>query len=203
VDTTQELFTDDNVSVDGGAHILTNQFGTLDFSPNFGKRTNVKLNYIDPKTHQEVTLSLKGPGTGQVLLDEGDTEIDGDESAELLVTGTTLKSQLKITSDGAAEFGQIDVTSVIGKVDFGIVDKPGNVALSGGAKTVVFGDISSESRLTIGTTASGSGTPVSIKLGRVADLSIESSHLIKSLQAIDWRDTTGADDSITAPACRH
>jgi peptidyl-prolyl cis-trans isomerase A (cyclophilin A) len=199
--TTQELFTDDNVAVDGGVHVLTNQFGTIDLSSSgFGKRTNVKLTYLDPVTAKLVTLSLKGPGTGQVTLDEGDEAL-GDEQAELLVTGTTTKSQIKLAATGDLAFSQIDVPSFVGKIDFGILDKTGNIALSGGAKTVIFGDVDGESRLTIGTpTSLPPASPVSIKFGRVTDLTVESSQAIKSLQAIEWRDTEGADDSILAPS---
>jgi hypothetical protein len=75
------------------------------------------------------------------------------------------------------------------------------VALSGGAKTVIFGDVVGESRLTIGTpTSLPPASPISIKLGRVTDFVIESAQSIKSLQAIEWRDTKGADDTVTMPS---
>jgi peptidyl-prolyl cis-trans isomerase A (cyclophilin A) len=210
--TTQELFTDDNVAIDGGVHVLTNQFGTIDLSSaGLGKRTNAKLTYFQPGTTNLVTLSLKGPGTGQVTLDEGLLPDTTDDRAELLFTKTTMSSLAKIASGTAnfhPAFSQIDATDAIGKLSFDMVDQPGDVALSSGAKTVTFGNVNlgslpGESRLTIGSPLVP--RPVSIRLGQVEDLSIDCSQPISSLIAIEWKDVTtpsdvpaGADDSIIA-----
>jgi hypothetical protein len=130
-------------------------------------------------------------------VNEGE-EAEGDEQAKLLLSGTTFASQLKLSANGAATLSQVDITNAIGKVDFRVVSDLGDVSLAGGAKNLTFADVSGDSRLTIG--APDSSQSVSIKLGRVADLIIESSQAIKSLQAIDWRDTTGANDTIAAPS---
>jgi peptidyl-prolyl cis-trans isomerase A (cyclophilin A) len=194
--TTQELFTDDNFAVDGVVHVLTNQFGTIDLtSEGFGKRTNVKLNYTLPGSDKLNTLSLKGPGTGQVTFIEGDSDVTTDDTVELLVTGTTFASLLKATTvqGGEVKFSQIDITDSVGTVDFGIVDRPGNVSISAGAKSVIFGDISDDSHMTIG--APISQLPVSIRLGSVSDFSLEATQPIKLLKAVQWLDVTDPSDN--------
>jgi cyclophilin family peptidyl-prolyl cis-trans isomerase len=217
----QQLFTDDEVAVDGGAHVLTNGFGTLDFSQfGLGKRNDVTLKYLDPQTGKMVELSMKGPGRGSVTLNKGDDEITTDDQAELLIKGTNAKSQLKIVdpdADGngktmeladSVTFLSVEVTDFIGLLDFSIVDEIGNVALSGGAKTVIFGNFNEtpgDTRLTIG--GSPNLQPVTIKLGNVKDLSIDSTQRIKSITALSWLDArdpdntlNGVNDRINAPS---
>jgi hypothetical protein len=204
--TSQELFTDDNYAVDGGVHVLTNQFGTIDLSSaGFGKRTNVKLNYTLPGSDKLNTLSLKGPGTGQVTLIEGDSDVTTDDTAELFVSGTSFASRLKAATvrGGSVDFSQIDITDSVGTIDFGIVDRTGNVSISAGAKSVIFGDLSGDSHMIIG--APIDQLPVSIQLGSVTDFSLESTQPIKLLKAVEWRDVTdpsdnpaGVDDVISA-----
>lgn len=208
--TPEQLFTDDDVAVDGGVHLLTNQFGTIDFSTNgFGKRTNATLEYLDPQTGKLVSLSMKGNGNGLVMLDKRKADITTDDQAELFISGTNSRSQLKIdAADDAVTFSNVEIANFMGLVDLTNVHRLGSVALSGGAKTVIFGDfneIPGDTRLTIGTPLTNE--QVTIKLGRVRDLTIESNQAIKSIQAIDWHDTLnpdnsilGSDDKISAPS---
>jgi cyclophilin family peptidyl-prolyl cis-trans isomerase len=206
--TSQQLFTDDDVAVDGGTHVLTNSFGTLDFG-GFGKRTDVELKYKDPVTNQPVTLSLKGPGIGEVTLDEG-SSASGDEKAELLIRGTTQKSQFIVGLDqkGKVAFSQVEVNDFMKLVDLTNVDKLGNVSLSSGAEKVILGDFIDDqidTHLTIGKPPKAQ--PISISLGIVNDFSIESLQPIKLLQAVEWHDKAdpdtvigGVNDSIKTPS---
>jgi cyclophilin family peptidyl-prolyl cis-trans isomerase len=206
--TPQQLFTDDDVAADGGVHVLTNSFGTLDFG-GFGKRTDVELKYKDPVTAQPVTLSLKGPGIGEVTLDKGSSD-SGDEKAELLIRGTTDKSQFTLGLDqkGKVSFSQVEVIDFMKLLDLTSVEKLGNVSLSSGARMVKLGDFIDDqvdTHLTIGKPSKTQ--PVSITLGIVNDFSLESLQPIKLLQATEWHDKAdpdtvigGVNDSIKTPS---
>lgn len=196
----EQLFTDDDVAVDGSAHVLTNSFGTLDFTESgFGKRTNVVLKYLDPQTDKPVELSLKGPGFGTVTLNEGDKENDTDDQAELVVNGTTSKSKLNIAGldSSSVTFRNVEVTNFIGLVDFSTVDEIGNVSLSSGAQKVIFGNFNNtpgDTQLVIG--GSHNIQPVTIVLGDAKDFSIHSTQRIKSITANSWIDERTPDNAI-------
>jgi hypothetical protein len=185
-----ELYGDDNLTLNGGLHAIVNQFGTISFKG--VSRTGATIKYHDPVSHDLVTLGFKGAGHGEISLDNG--------IADLSISATTASSQLMLTTAGHASFHQLDVTDTIGTLNLRAASFDGPMAISGGAKTVLLGDVGGDNLLSIGAFLPLNAQKLSLTLGRATDLSIESSQAIGTFSAIDWRDTTGSDDSLLAPS---
>jgi hypothetical protein len=174
-----QLFTDDDAGIDSDQHALANRFGTFTLSVaeknengqtirnlNFGKRNGATLSYIDADGDL-VKLRMEGAGSGEVSTSGG--------ILDLAMTGTKADSKLKVNvtgaGDGRLDFRNIDVSQSIGSVPLGLADITGRVVFSGGARTVVLGDVNSDSPLILGAFSS-STTRANISLGSVQDLSI-------------------------------
>jgi cyclophilin family peptidyl-prolyl cis-trans isomerase len=186
---TTELFTDDNVAVDGGAHVLVNEFGNLAVS-NFGTRDGARLTYVEADGTRVSIGVTAGGGTGLLTKSGGLVNVE--------ITGTSALSTVGVKANGRVAWNNIEIANPIGAANFGKVDPTGHVTLSGGVQTLRLGDMAGDKTLILGAFPT-SGTRASIFLGRVTDLSVESDQPIALLQAVEWRDTTGNRDTILTP----
>ncbi len=185
-------FTDDDTARLSGRHQLFNAFGS------FAGRTGVALKYVqddgNPTTVDPiVTLTMKGLGVGQLT-------IDGDGKIDLLVESTDVKSKLLASvgkGGSAAEFDDVSFASVIGSVDLGAAKLSGFGAFSGGVQTLKIGDLNGPGALAIGALLPTNTTKAAITLGRVHDYALESSMPIGSLTAVEWLETTGAEEALS------
>jgi hypothetical protein len=94
----------------------------------------------------------------------------------------------------------IEIIDPLGVARFGSVDLDGFFTAASGARSIVLGDITSNSTFSIGS-GNGSGG-VALTFAHVEDLVLESLMPIKRLRASDWIDNQGDEDAITAPSVR-
>jgi hypothetical protein len=162
------------------ATILVNGGNTPDRIP-FGGRTRATFNGVDGKP---VRISLKGLGSGEVtLLDDG--------AAVITVNGTTPASALTI--QGNPSLQGVTVNGALRSFGGRAVDLAGPMSVSGSAGKVTLRNATG-SQLTM-----GGGAPVRLTLANATDFIVVSGAPIKSLRAVQWLDTGGAADSLTAP----
>ncbi len=186
---TQELFTDDNVALDGQRNQLLNQFG------DFGGRTKVPLSFVE-SDGDRVTLFLTGGGIGRL-------STDADGKIDLSVSGGTALSKLSARvakaagGDGRINLNDINFTSVMRSAALGLAEVDGFVAASGGVRLLQLGDLTGPGRLSIGAFLPANTTAATIRLGSVSDFNFESLMPIASLTATEWLDTGGLDETLT------
>ncbi len=150
------------VTISAGNVLVTNSRGTCSFRDSNGTL---------------VTVTLHGSGRGTLYFDQaGNADLDS-----LVVTGTTDKSSLSITTSGrnsATTLGDITVTGPIASITATTSDISGNV--------------------TIGAAVSSTAA-VTINFDQVAETSITSAMPIRSIRMIEWLDMDDQLDTITAP----
>lgn len=185
-----EAFTTDNSSIDGHLHQAANFVGTFLDADNVLHK-NVVLTYTEADGDL-VTLSVKGVGFAEVTTTGGliDLHANGTNAATVLNAKTAVGKHI--------ELHDLLVTSQVGSVALGQVNFSGSIAFSGGAKSIVLGDVNSDSHLTIGGFAPANTQAVAIKLGNVQDVRLDSFMPIGSLTALEWLDTKGDHDAISA-----
>ena len=185
-----ERFSDDNIGFDGGRHELLNRFGTFSSSNGFGTRTNAVLSYGDADANGNQTLvtwSMKGAGGGRVTP-------DGSGGVLIETFSTDAKSTLNVkVGKGAAHavVERAEFQAALGTANLGSVDLTEYLFATGGVKTLTLGDVRGQATMLIGTFPPDNTTKTTLKLGRVQDLSLESSMPIATLTAIEWLDTDG------------
>ncbi|MCH9021799.1 MAG: right-handed parallel beta-helix repeat-containing protein [Planctomycetes bacterium] len=165
-----------NVIFSSGSRSVVWQFGTV------GVRRNVALTVVDPGD-RAVIFRLGGDGFGEIKPD----------FSQLDLTGTTLKSSLRITTRGRGSETTLGGIQVAGGGSLkAIMAKTTNIA--GGGIEIPAGTVSkillkdiNESVIIIGD-AADSQAAVSIQLGRVSNLKILSGTPIKSLTVVEWLD---------------
>lgn len=140
-----------------------------------------------------VTVSLKGPGTGEVLL----TAATAADAVAVRLTGTTARSTLLVRGAGGGNttLGEITADGPLRAVAAPGVTLLDALTVGGPLTQLQINDGPGPQQIRIG--AGGPG--VSITLGAVTDLSIDSGSPIRSLRAAEWRDPDAAADTITAP----
>jgi hypothetical protein len=132
-----------------------------------------------------VTVSLKGPGSGEVLL-LGGTQAD---AAGITLTGTTAASVLTIK--GATSVGDITVNGSLRGLVGSTLDLIGNLNVAGTLSQLKLRSLSGRS---IGV----AGGVLSAVLGSVGEGSISTAGAIKSLRVGQWVDNNGARDGVSA-----
>lgn len=183
---TQELFSDDNQALNGNNQGI-NQFG--------GSKAR-SITYVEADGDR-VTFTLTGGGIGQLTP-------DGSGSLDLSVLNTTATSKLsarivKATSgDGRIDINDLNIQSVLHSATLGSVDVDGFVTASGGLRSLQLGNLDGPGAIVIGALLPANTTGATIKLGRVSDYALESSMPIASLTAVEWLDTGGLHESISA-----
>ncbi len=188
--TLDELFTADNVAIDGKTHSAANLAGTFTDSDNVLHK-NVVLTYAEADGSL-VTVSFRGSGFAELTTTDG--------LVDYRVGGTTASSTftVKTATGGDVVIHDLAVTSQIGTIALGQANLAGKIAISGGAKSITLGDVASDSRFVIGGFAPANTQKAAIRLGHVTDVEFESLMPIGTLSALSWLDTTGTHDSISA-----
>ncbi|HEX3150557.1 MAG TPA: right-handed parallel beta-helix repeat-containing protein [Gemmataceae bacterium] len=172
------------------------QFGTV------GERKNVKVTIRQPSSAPglngiayaaaggEVTLAVKGPGTGTVTVNGTDTDLS--------FAGTTTDSKVtaKIVGGSIGKVHNISMLADIGIVDLSNLDADGAVTSSAALKELKLHDFGgSGSNLAL---TSGSLDPATLTFHQVHDTTIASDRGIEQFTAIDWI-STGGTNSLVAP----
>ncbi len=200
--TIQELFSDDNVGNQQSGpstaiHAFRSAFGAV------GDRAHIPLT-IEDTNGDPITFLLTGNGTGIVVQNPTDGSLD------VTLSGTDAKSKLTIkTARGViADLDDLIIPNTIGRVSLANVHLHGNFAASGGAKSIVLGDLGNtddahpeddaEKTFDVGTFPS-LAQKLSLKLGKVRDYTLHSDTLVGSLTAKEWlNNVTNAPNTISA-----
>ena len=183
----EELFTDDNVGNITDVHTFKNAFGSLGAG-----RDGVTITMKDGtgSNANDVTLVIKGPGSGEALRNT-------DGTLNITLSGTTLASSFSVTAGKGIvpQIGELHVSDAIGKLNLKNIHLISHLSASGGVKSLTLGDIGAEagaktSNLSIGGVAN---LKTSITLGIVRDYSVDATSPIKSLTAKAWLNTDLAE----------
>ncbi len=145
------------------------------------------------KEFRGVTYSLKGPGSGQIILDGTDTDIQ--------ITGSSEKSKAKfqVGKGQQAEIRNISILNgAIGSVDMKGADLTGDYFSQGSTGKFVAKDIDANHIFNIGLGTSAKAS-FSLQAQSVFDTEINSLIPIKSIKVATWEDNDTDQDSITAP----
>jgi len=148
-----------------------------------------------------VRVAFSGPGYADIRTTNGLTDRRmGGDIREIILGGTTGKSQLKIAvSGGTTNVGDVVVRGSLKAFQAKGVSLSGDMAVLGTVGKIVLGDVAGDHALTIG--APDSGDPkadVDLTFGRVAELDITTQTPIGSLTVTDWLDQGGTPDLIQA-----
>lgn len=156
-----------------------------------------------------VVIKISGPGAGEVLL----TAEDRVDPSSILLTSTTEKTNLNITVSGQGgkktTIGNILVTGSLRAITgttstlTGRIDVSGSVSaitLQGvtGTPHVIDGDGNTGASITLGAAPDPRDT-LTLKFGRVRELSVNSGRPIKTILVTEWLNEDGVRDSIAAP----
>jgi len=145
---------------------------------------------------EEVTVLLMGPGVGEVYLPPNGT---GDAIA-IALFGTKATSSLTISTSelgSRTAIGHVLVGGALASLTARTTDLMGGLDVTEGLGSLTLGGMSGGT-IRIGGTAA-TKTAVTLKFGVVAETSVVSDMPIGSLTAIQWRETDGAPNTITAP----
>jgi hypothetical protein len=129
---------------------------------------------------QPVTMSLAGPGWGQVTRDvEGNLQVALNE--------TDLRTTLRLATPRGQEaaVGRITGCEDIGAIVGPAVDLQGLIDFGGAVGRIVLDDVTGGSSIVIGDD-SATGRPAVMKFDRLADVSIKSDAPIAALVAREW-----------------
>lgn len=138
----------------------------------------------------DATAKLNGNGTLVVL--------DDAEGVRLQLTGTDRGSSLTVNGDGRVVLDGIVISGAMKSITGKTTDLRGNVTIAGAVGKVTLGDFLAGDQKTVTIGGTNAASTISLKLGRLVDVSITSGSPIKSLAVENWSDTTG-DDIVTAP----
>ncbi|NQU76058.1 MAG: tandem-95 repeat protein, partial [Planctomycetes bacterium] len=141
-----------------------------------------------------VTLSLRGEGSGYILF----SGIGDEDPNTVVLEGTTARSSLTIsTSRGTqTDLSELVVNGSLRTLTAKTTNLTGTLTVSGAINKLSLGNTSGS--IVIGQ-SDDPGDKVSLTLGEVADLSIQSDIPIRSLTAVQWLDLTPTADEIVAP----
>jgi len=160
----------------------------------FGGKTKAQFNDAN---HEQVTVQLTGPGSGQVHL----SAPDGVDALGVVVNGTTALSSLTITTTGLGcktTVGGIVVNGSLNALTAKTTDLLGGIAVTGSLKTLQLDDVAGGSTISIGGPAKPTDV-VTIRCDQVSDLTIDSRTPISALTVTEWRDANTPADAIRAP----
>ena len=160
----------------------------------FGGKTKAQFNDAN---HEQVTVQLTGPGSGQVHL----SAPDGVDALGVVLNGTTALSSLTITTTGLGcktTVGGIVVNGSLNALTAKTTDLLGGVVVTGSLKTLQLDDVAGGSTISIGGPAKPTDA-VTIRFDQVSDLVIDSRTPISTLTVTEWRDVNTPADAIRAP----
>jgi cyclophilin family peptidyl-prolyl cis-trans isomerase len=185
---TQELFSDDNLALNGNNQGI-NQFG------GFTARGHSTLTYVEADGDR-VTFTLTGGGIGQLAP-------DGAGGLDLNVVNTTATSKLSARivkaagGDGRIALDDLNLQSVLQSASLGFANVSGNLAASGGLRSLQLGDLEGPGTFVIGAFLPANTAGATITLGRVSEYRFESAMPVTSFTAQEWLDADGAEDALT------
>jgi hypothetical protein len=192
-----ERFTDDNLGFDGKVHVWENRFGT--FSVNgFGERTDAKLFYKEADG-DVVKLSITKNGSGQVNFDGTFTDLLVSKSKP----GSVLNAKLdpnNIDGERDIDLHNVEFSKHLDTANLSKVSLTGSLSASRSFHELHLGDVSGGGLLTIGQPPAGIAAKPSMTFKSVTDFNIESLVRIKSLRALEWVESDGVANRISAPA---
>ena len=143
-----------------------------------------------------ITIALKGPGSGEVVLSADDP---GD-ALRIRAWDTTSASSLSIKTGRGADTSVVDIvvdgslSSLVAKT----TDLLGDLTVSGTLKKLQLDDVADGHVITVGPAANARDT-LTVTMDRVADLTFDSQTPIKSFTVSEWLDTDGDVDQLMAP----
>lgn len=206
--TVQELFGDDNVgNFRLATESLTSPAVLRTFDLAFGEvggRGGVPITVQDGNG-ENITLKLAGPGTGSVVK-------NADGTLDISLSGTTAASKLSVvTGKGlVADIDDLFINDTIGSVSLGNTHLHGHFTASGGAKSIIFGDLGNTDDAhpenNLDKTLSIGAFPIetqklALKMGEVNDYTLVSDMPIVALSANGWLNGLNtAANTIGAPA---
>ena len=171
--------TDDADNVSSGAAVTaSDSFGDV------GGKANLPL-LLDDSDGHAVRYTLRGPGTGTVLL--------GDDGASVSLTGTTAGSVVMIASasSSAATVHAIAATNTLGTLVTSRVSiVGGGINLAGGVKRLNLGDVSG------GTLSLYGGPATTLSLGNVSGTTLADTGALAGVTVESWTGT--AADELSA-----
>ena len=158
----------------------------------FGGKTKA---VFEDKNGDTVTIALKGPGAGQIILGV-DADLDSDDARLIQLDNTTLKSSLKIVAkggDGLTTVQEIIVNGSLGKLVAKTTSLGGRVMITGTAKLIQLDDIDAvQDTITIGEPTSEKDT-ITLKFDKVFGIAVATQTPIKSLTATEWIAVDGVE----------
>ena len=156
-----------------------------------------KFQFIDAASHL-VTVSLKGPGSADLLFEAKDEPHD---LTAILLTGTTAASSLTITTPTGmvANIGRlIKVTGSLGSLAAASTHLGGDLNVSGTLDALTLASMTGPATIRLGGAADVKNS-AKMTFGQVADVSIDSRMPIASITAKEWREIDGLPDTLSAP----
>lgn len=142
-------------------------------------------------TGDTVTVSLRGPGTGQVLFSSAG---DADASS-IVLNDTTPASTLRIIArGGGTSLGELTISGSLRTLSARTTDFAGELVASGSVARI-------QLRNAGGAISLGSADSLAtITLAEARDLSVTSAGPIRSIRATAWLDTDATPDVVSTPA---
>jgi len=187
-DAIEEINEFNNVAVSPEMRDVAWEFGEV------GERRNVRLTLNDTEG-MPVTFALTGPGVGRVI---GPPDFD-----EILLTGTSLTSTLRITTPGlgtGTALTDITVNGPLGSIQARTTDLRGDITVDGALRQLYMDDvIGGDQTLSIGAPDNVS-TRSTLNFDEITDLTIDSETTLGMLRAWSWDDAGGLPDQLLAPA---
>jgi len=179
---------------------------TVVVSKAFDSRTVAKFKDASGDT---VVIRLNGPGAGEVLL----TAEDRVDPSKIILTSTTDKTTLSITVGGPGAkkttIGDILVTGSLRAITATTTTLTGAINIAGPVTTITMFGVTGVPHTTeddgfTGASITLAAAPdprdtLTLKFGRVRELSVNSGMPIKMITVTDWQNEDGVLDTIVAP----
>ena len=134
-----------------------------------------------------VTISLKGPGTGNAFFAQG-----AASPGRIVLDGTTAATTLTIKGDAALP--DVVVNGSLKALGTKTTDLTGDLTVNGSVPRITLDAV------TNGTITVTGPAPVTVALGVVNGLTFNSAAPVKSMKVADWSPSDAVDDVITTPA---
>jgi hypothetical protein len=174
-----------------GSAVAATALGTFDVAIGTVQFSAISPANFTDASGDQVLVSLKGPGTGQLVF----MQAGNSDPADILLSGTTTASALTITAGGGGTtLGGLTVNGDLRSLTARTTDLTGEASVSGVAPKIQFRNATGSLAI------NGAGGSIAITLARVSDLSITTGSAIKTLKADQWLDTDATPDLITAVA---
>jgi len=174
---------------DGGARSLA-------FTDADGTPVQVRVAYCSATAHLAGDNMLQEQGTRGATVTGQNIQLLGIDLAN-----TTTRSSLTITTrrggDGKTTIGDISADGPLRTITARTTDLLGDIAIAGPLGSARLADVADHHDISIGGTPDD--RPLTLYLGQVQDLVVQSGTPIRSLTATEWLDADATPDRIVAP----